>query len=1042
MRIDGPAAILIWGIVEAAAKATALLAAAAAIGWVLRRRSSAVRHWVWLLALLGTVVLPLLSVLLPGWRVLPAWAGPGAGAASNHTQHASAAVAAEVIGESQVPARHQIPAPDVTRANSTAPKAKPPSPGAAEMPARTMSSPARAAMPLATPPAAANGETMAFWICAIWGFGVFVVLLHWVVGLISLRRLAGSARVVSAGPLADLLSRTARDLRVGRRVVLLQSHCRQSPMTWGLLMPKVLLPDGAEDWPRLRQQLALSHELAHVKRWDALTQLIGRLACAIYWFNPLIWMAARALAREQEYAADDLVLCAPAPASEYAQLLLDIAGTVAGLRFMPGVSAGGAIAMARAGRLEKRLRAILDGARHRTSLSGLRLVAGLLLMVGVVVPIAALHAQSPQAVPKAPSYAGRVLTPDGTPATGAEVILLDVTRTGERQQVAVMRAGDDGTFAFYDVKPAGDIQRLSFVARASGLAPTASAVFPGADPENEFALSPASMVRVTFVDPDGKPVPNLQVTPTMVVARDPGGLSTIFFPPELAKRFARQTDAAGACTFDDMPRRYSLHLHLDDPRFAQLSFQDYPELADNAVTPPVTVKLRRGGSIAGTVRYGPTGLPAAGVHVVAQSLSRSRGSGWGQAISNDRGEYRMQQIPVGEYNVAVNFNDDRERPWAAAALEAVHLGEGEHLAGQDLTLVTGGLIKGHVLRADTGQAVIGVNVGLHGPDRPKSSAMIAGVITDADGAYTFRVAPGAQYVYLSGFPPDGYARPAAEELIVAAGQAVTVDLKVPRRPGKPVAGRVVGPDGKPVAGAHIVAETKGDRFDGVIAQTTDPTGTFHFAAVTPGTRIRAVRGSMSTFRAVFVNGGEQDIVLNLTKRLPRTISGLITDTVDGKPIKGARVQVITWQGSSGMTTGKPELTDAEGRYSIRGLSPDGTYSLNAEADDYGQSGAAVTLDPDRETTQAQPLQLDRLTARIGGRVVDASGKPVAGVSVEINGSRNGNRTTVTDAEGRFTFKVLEGSVPLIFLRDIEGKPSSSQGVRAGDEKIELTQPSR
>jgi protocatechuate 3,4-dioxygenase beta subunit len=434
-------------------------------------------------------------------------------------------------------------------------------------------------------------------------------------------------------------------------------------------------------------------------------------------------------------------------------------------------------------------------------------------------------------------------------------------------------------------------------------------------------------------------------------------------------------------------------------------------------------------------------LPAVGVHVVAQGVNRSRSPGWGQAVSNDRGEYRMQQIPAGEYNVGVNFKDDRERPWAAAALEAVRLGDGEHLAGQDLTLIKGGVITGHVLRADTAQAVAGVYVGLHGPDHPKSSAMIGGVTTDAEGAYTFRVAPGAQYVYLSGFPPDGYVRPGAEEMTVAEGQTVTVDLKLPRRPGKPVAGRVIGPDGKPVAGTRVFAEIKSDRVDDVVARTTDQTGTFHFAAIPPGTRIRAVRGSMSTFRAVIVNGGEQDVLLNLTKRLPRAISGLVTDAADGKPIMGARVQVITWQGNYGTTMGKPELTDAEGRYSIRGLSPDGAYSLNAEADDYGQGGAAVTLDPDRETTQAQPLQLDRLTARIGGRVVDASGKPVAGVRVEINGSRNGNRTTVTDAEGRFTFKVLDGSVPLIFLRDLEGNPRSTQGVRAGDEKIQLTQPS-
>lgn len=676
---------------------------------------------------------------------------------------------------------------------------------------------------------------------------------------------------------------------------------------------------------------------------------------------------------------------------------------------------------------------------RRTPLTFRRIILGLGPMVVAVIPAAPLHAQAVQAVAKPPSYAGRILTPDGKPATGAEVILLDLTHPGDRQQIAATRADDDGTFAFHDVQSPTQAPRLTFVARAPGLAPTASSVFPGADAENEFALSPASTVRVTFLDPDGEPVPNLRVTPTMAIARGAGGPSIVYFPPELAARFARQTDAAGACTFEDMPRRSGLRLEVDDPRFARLSYRDDPQIADDAATPPVTVKFLRGGSISGIVRYGPMGRPAAGVQVVAQSLNRNLGgSGWGRAVSSERGEYRMQQVPVGEYNVAVNFNDDRERPWAAAALEGVHLGDGEHLAGQDLTLVTGGLITGHIVRADTAQAVVGVSVGLHGPDHPKSGAMIGGVITDADGAYAFRVAPGAQYLYLSGLPPDGYARPLAEEMTVVEGQTVTVDLKLPRRPGKPVAGRVVAPDGKPVVAAHVIVEVKGDRFGDVASQTTDQTGAFHFAAVTPGTRIRAVRGSMSTVRAAIVDGGEQDIILNLSKRIPRTISGLVTDA-DSKPINGARVQVITRQGNYGMTMGKPELTDADGRYNVNGLSPDGEYSLNAEADDYAQGSTAVMLGPDREATQAQPLKFERLTARIGGRVVDAGGKPVAGVRVEINGSRNGNRSTITDADGRFAFKVLEGSVPLIFLRDLEGKPRSSQGVRAGDENIQLTE---
>ena len=67
------------------------------------------------------------------------------------------------------------------------------------------------------------------------------------------------------------------------------------------------------------------HELTHIKRADRRTQAIAQLACAIYWFNPLVWYAAAGLARERERACDDEVLRFGATPSAYATLLLDLA---------------------------------------------------------------------------------------------------------------------------------------------------------------------------------------------------------------------------------------------------------------------------------------------------------------------------------------------------------------------------------------------------------------------------------------------------------------------------------------------------------------------------------------------------------------------------------------------------------------------------------------------------------------------------------------------------------------------------------------------
>src|SRR3954468_18773512 len=65
-------------LVDSAVKGTALLLLAGMLALLLRRDSAATRHLVWLLAIVALLVVPVLSALLPGWRVLPEWAAVSA----------------------------------------------------------------------------------------------------------------------------------------------------------------------------------------------------------------------------------------------------------------------------------------------------------------------------------------------------------------------------------------------------------------------------------------------------------------------------------------------------------------------------------------------------------------------------------------------------------------------------------------------------------------------------------------------------------------------------------------------------------------------------------------------------------------------------------------------------------------------------------------------------------------------------------------------------------------------------------------------------
>jgi hypothetical protein len=149
------------------------------------------------------------------------------------------------------------------------------------------------------------------------------------------------------------------------------------------------------------------------------------------------------------------------------------------------------------------------------------------------------------------------------------------------------------------------------------------------------------------------------------------------------------------------------------------------------------------------------------------------------------------------------------------------------------------------------------------------------------------------------------------------------------------------------------------------------------------------------------------------------------------------VQVITLEGQYGHGMGAPEVTDAEGKYRIAGLSSSGRYSVDARADGYGVTGANVTLTPGKETAEAPVLKLKAATGVIKGIVVDNAGQGVAGIGVELNGSESGYQTTKTGADGRFSFKAVPGTRSLVFLRGNDNAPYGTIDARADGKEIRL-----
>jgi hypothetical protein len=219
-----------------------------------------------------------------------------------------------------------------------------------------------------------------------------IALLPTLAGLWQLARLRRSSASLNDESWRELLDESCAELRLQRPVRLLISQAATMPLTFGAWRPVLLVPADAGPWPRERRRLVLLHELAHIRRWDWLTQMLAHAACAVHWFNPLAWLAARRMQVEREQACDDLVLACGAKASDYAKELLAIAAH----QHDRPLLALAAVPMARRSALEERLRAVLDGKRNRAALTAVTAFVALLMLAAVLVPLAMLQAAGPK----------------------------------------------------------------------------------------------------------------------------------------------------------------------------------------------------------------------------------------------------------------------------------------------------------------------------------------------------------------------------------------------------------------------------------------------------------------------------------------------------------------------------------------------------------------------------------------------------------------------------------------------------------------------
>lgn len=245
------------------------------------------------------------------------------------------------------------------------------------------------------PPTARTKLTPAHIAAAVWaagaaGFGVWLIVLY---AALLLRIRKNRAR--PSRKLLLLLSEVKAELNIASPIRLV---CLYEYGTPALLFPNVvLMPIDALSAMNAEQiRFALRHELMHFKRGDQLMSILLSALGAVYWFNPVVWIAARMMRADMETACDGMVTrrLTHEQRNDYASLILHLFAQPERRRIALGMAQSATRKMA-----EQRVRGIYMRRSSGRGAKAACLFAALLLAFGcfttACVPVAGKAAAQP-----------------------------------------------------------------------------------------------------------------------------------------------------------------------------------------------------------------------------------------------------------------------------------------------------------------------------------------------------------------------------------------------------------------------------------------------------------------------------------------------------------------------------------------------------------------------------------------------------------------------------------------------------------------------
>jgi len=327
-----------------------------------------------------------------------------------------------------------------------------------------------------------------------WLIGVIILAGRKAGGFLVLGRLRRRGVSVPDDAMLTLFDQACRRIGVDpHRICLRISSLVQVPMTMGWLRPIVLFPAALLSGLSTREiELLLAHELAHIRRYDYLVNLLQSVVETLFFYHPVTWWISRRMRQERENCCDDLVAAGSTEILAYAHVLVRLESLRPSGASLATAANGGSLLQ----RIQR-----LSGEPVPAPGTGLPVLLAVLAILGLFSAVSLVNAQTAPADPTSSTNAAPPT--DGAPSvaatpatTNAPPVAVVTPASTNATTAATAPAVPAGQTIYYqdNFARAGEFDGSSPDVKNTGNAKWTVSSGPGAYTTNRIGVSDANAV--------------------------------------------------------------------------------------------------------------------------------------------------------------------------------------------------------------------------------------------------------------------------------------------------------------------------------------------------------------------------------------------------------------------------------------------------------------------------------------------------------------------------------------------------------------------